>query len=110
MINGEKDTRLLTDSYQDTFYYTYAYQKGVFERDSCFETPGSGLYTPIRQFLSNEILLPLTGGVIEPRFAESGCSPAGYPTRTANNITRLPIFITKTAYWSSGFPGICLTL
>lgn len=72
VIQGEKETRLLTDAYQDLFYYTYAREKGVFATDSRFESPGSGLYNPIRQFLSNEIVLPLSGEIISPQFVESG--------------------------------------
>ena len=72
VINGQTGSRLLTDAYQDLFYYTYAYQRGVWERDERFEQPGGGLYNPIRQFLSNEIVLPLTGQVIPPQYEESG--------------------------------------
>ncbi len=72
VINGENGTRLLTDAYEDLFYYTYSYENGVFDRDERLEQPGSGLYNPIRQFLSNEIILPLTGETIEPQYVESG--------------------------------------
>jgi hypothetical protein len=72
VIDGEEETRLLTDAYEDLFAYTYAYEKGVFPWDSRFKTPGSGLFNPIRQFISNEIVLPLTGEVIPPQYVESG--------------------------------------
>lgn len=72
VINGEKETRLLVDGYQDLFYYMYAYQKGVFDTDGRFEQSGTGFYTPVRQFISNEIVLPLTGEVIAPQYIESG--------------------------------------
>ena len=110
VIDGEKDTRLLTDSYQDTFYYTYAYQKGVFERDSCFETPGSGLYTPIRQFLSNEILLPLTGGVIEPRFAESGLLACGISDPDSEQYHSLADFYYKDGVLEFRLPWYLLNV
>ena len=72
VINGESGTRLLTDAYEDLFYYTYAYERGVFDRDHRFERQGSGIYNPIKQFISNEITLPLTKEVIEPQYTESG--------------------------------------
>ena len=72
VINGETKTQLLTDPYQDLFYYTYSYEKGVFQRDNAMEQQHSGQYTPIRQFISNEIVLPLTGEVIPPQYVESG--------------------------------------
>lgn len=72
VINGESGTRLLTDAYEDLFYYTYVREKGVWEREPHLERQGSGLYQPIRQLLSYEIVLPLTGEVIEPQYTESG--------------------------------------
>lgn len=72
VINGKTNTRLLTDAYQDLFYYTYAYEDALFERDRRFEQKNSGVYNPIRQFISNEISLPITGETIEPQYLESG--------------------------------------
>lgn len=72
VINGQNGTRLLTDAYEDLFYYTYVYERGIFDRDYRFEQQGGGIYNPIRQFISNEITLPLTGEVIEPQYMESG--------------------------------------
>lgn len=72
VIDGSDQTRLLTDSYQDLFYHTYSYEKGVFERDLDLEQPQTGKYVPIRQFLSNEIVLPQSGQTIAPQYTESG--------------------------------------
>lgn len=72
VLNGKEDTRLLTDAYEDLFYFTYAYENGLFERNERFEQKNSGLYNPIRQFLSNEISLPETGETIGPQYSESG--------------------------------------
>lgn len=72
VINGPEQTRLLTDPYQDLFYYTYCYEKGVFDRNPAFEQPQTGVFVPIRQFLSNEIVLPLSGKTIAPQYVESG--------------------------------------
>ena len=95
VINGEKDTRLLTDAYEDLFYYTYARQKGVFETESRFEVQGSGIYNPIRQFLSNEIVLPLTGEVIKPQYTESGLLTYGITDPNSPDYDSLADFYCK---------------
>lgn len=72
IINGENQSRLLADAYYDLFYYMYIYEREIFEKNSDFEQPGQGLYVPVKQFISNEIVLPLTGEIIEPQYIESG--------------------------------------
>jgi hypothetical protein len=71
-LNGKKETRLLTDAYNDLFYYQYAVEKNLFERQKENEKKNSGVYNQIRQFLSNEIVLPLSGKTYEPKAYESG--------------------------------------
>jgi len=119
VINGETGTRLLTDAYEDLFYYTYACERGVFERDSRFEQPGSGIYNPIRQFLSNEIVLPLTGEVIDPQYMESGlltygitdpdseayCSLADFYCRDQVIEVRIPWYLLNVM---NSTVGVCL--
>lgn len=92
VINGEKNTRLLTDTYEDLFYYTYAHEKGVFETDSSLEQQKSGIYNPIRQFISNEIVLPLTGEVIKPQYVESGLLTYGITDPNNPNYNSLADF------------------
>ncbi len=119
VIDGEEGTRLLTDAYKDLFYYTYACERGVFERDSRFEQPGSGIYNPIRQFLSNEIVLPLTGEVIDPQYTESGlltygiadpdseayCSLADFYCRDQVIEVRIPWYLLNVM---NSTVGVCL--
>lgn len=71
-LNGKNETRLLTDSYNDLFYYQYAVEKTLFERRQENEKKNSGVYNQIQQFLSNEIVLPLSGKTYEPKAYESG--------------------------------------
>ena len=92
VIDGERNTRVLTDAYEDLFYYTYAREKGVFETDSRLEQQGSGIYHPIRQFISNEIVLPLTGEVIEPQYVESGLLTYGITDPDSPNYNSLADF------------------
>lgn len=71
-LNGKEETRLLTDAYNDLFYYQYAVEKTLFERQEENEKKNTGVYNQIRQFLSNKIVLPLSGKSYEPRAYESG--------------------------------------
>lgn len=71
-LNGKNETRLLADSYNDLFYYMYSVEKNLFERTPEIEKKNSGVYNQIRQFLSNEIVLPLSGKTYEPKAYESG--------------------------------------
>lgn len=71
-LNGKEETRLLTDAYNDLFYYQYAVEKTLFERQEENEKKNTGVYNQIRQFLSNKIVLPLSGKTYEPRAYESG--------------------------------------
>ena len=72
ILDGKENTRLLTDAYEDRFYYQYSIQRRVFERNTAFEKRNSGLFNPVRAFVSNEIILPLTGETIPPQSYESG--------------------------------------
>ena len=91
----------------------------MFERDSRFEQPGSGIYNPIRQFLSNEIVLPLTGEVIDPQYMESGlltygitdpdseayCSLADFYCRDQVIEVRIPWYLLNVM---NSTVGVCL--
>lgn len=72
VINGRENTRILVDAYYDLFHYEYAVQRGVFDRNSSFSVPGSGIYNTINMFLSNEMTLPLTGQINPAKSYESG--------------------------------------
>lgn len=72
ILNGQTGSRLKTDAYYDLFYYTYDFQKGIFGRKGEAPLRGSGIFNPIRQFLSNEIVTPLDGKTIPPKAYEAG--------------------------------------
>lgn len=95
VINGQQQTRVLTDSYQDLFYYTYSYEKGIFDTNNKFEVKNSGIYNPINQYLSNEIILPLTGQVIEPKYLESGLLTYGINNPDSKDFNSLADFYFK---------------
>lgn len=83
VINGDSATRVLTDVYNDVFYYNYSVKKSVFPRDTTREAQGSGKYTAINTFTSNQIVLPLTGETIDPTYYESGLLKTGVADTTS---------------------------
>lgn len=72
VLNGKEGTRLLTDAYYDAFHYVYGVQKGAFSPAESYAVRGAGTYNPIYQFLSNEMVLPVTGETIPPQYTEAG--------------------------------------
>lgn len=72
VLNGKNNTRLLTDAYDDLFYYQYCVTKQVFSASQGIPLQNSGVFNPIRMFLSNEIVLPVNGQRIAPQSYEAG--------------------------------------
>lgn len=95
VINGEKNTRLLCDSYQDIFEFTYVVQKQAVQGDGETVKRNSGEYNKIYQFLSNEIVLPLSGEVIEPKYYESGLLTYGISDPDSDDYNSLADFYCK---------------
>ena len=91
VINGPNDSRVLTDSYEDLFYYTYVLNKKVFPSDG-EPVRNSGKYNTVRQFLSNEIILPLSGEVIAPKYIESGLLKYGVTDPASEDFDNIADF------------------
>lgn len=72
LFNAKNNTRLLVDSYYDSFYYQYMVTKKVFPLVAGTGIQNNGIFNPIRQFISNEIFLPVEQKTINPMFYESG--------------------------------------
>lgn len=72
LFNAKDNTRLLVDSYYDSFYYQYMVIKELFPLVKATGTQNSGIFNPIRQFTSNEIFLPVEQRTINPMFYDSG--------------------------------------
>ena len=72
VIDGKNNTKLLCDAYYNVFEFIYAKEKGIFKVSDNFGKKNSGEYSSINQFLSNEIVLPLSNKTIEPKYYESG--------------------------------------
>ena len=91
VIDGQDNSRVLTDSYEDLFYYTYVLNKKVFPSDG-EPVRNSGKYNTVRQFLSNEIVLPLSGEVIAPQYIESGLLKYGVTDPASEDFDNIADF------------------
>lgn len=94
VVNGENNTRLLSDSYEDLFKFMYSVEKEVFPLDK-YPVKKSGEYNTIKQFLSNEIILPLTNVKIAPKLYESGLLQYGIGDPNYKNFNSLADFYCK---------------
>lgn len=57
-INGENNSRIMVDSYYDSFYYIYAEQLQMIEKNAEYRKNGNGIFNPMYHCLSREIYLP----------------------------------------------------
>lgn len=95
VIDGETNTRLLTDAYVDRFYYQTSIQRSVFPRNPTYEKQNSGVFQPIRTLISNEMVLPLTGKTIPPQSYESGLLRFGNANPAHSDYHSLADFYAK---------------
>ncbi len=73
VINGKENTRILTDAYEDSFYYKYGVlQKILGEKNTKPFKQNSGLYRDIRMLVANEMYLPEEKRLVEPKSVETG--------------------------------------
>ena len=72
VLDGKNQTRLLTDAYYDLFYYQYAVQDSVFPQSLGIPKQNSGIFDPIKLFLSYQMVLPIDGRKIPPQSYEAG--------------------------------------
>jgi len=64
VINGEKNSKILVDSYYDSFYYSYAKQLGMIPIDKTNEIKNGGKFNNISLCLNKELTLPQENKVI----------------------------------------------
>lgn len=58
LVDGKENSRVLVDSYYDSFYYTYS-RLAMIEKNSSFEVKDSGFFNPIYLCLNKELFLPV---------------------------------------------------
>jgi len=58
-LNGKENSRVLVDSYYDSFYYLYAKQLKLIKTNSVYEKKNSGIFNPEYLTLNKELYLPV---------------------------------------------------
>ncbi|MGH4139631.1 family 2 glycosyl transferase [Clostridium sp.] len=57
-IHGQNDSKVLVDSYYDNYYFRYAVQTSLINRQSSFENKNSGIFNPINLCLNKKLVVP----------------------------------------------------
>ncbi|CAG9621258.1 hypothetical protein [Sutcliffiella rhizosphaerae] len=91
-VNGEDNSRLLVDSYYDTFYYMYAHQLQMIETHDYANTKNNGTFHPIRLTLNKELEIGGTRKVIPFESYETGILRHGNADPNAENADSLADF------------------
>lgn len=71
-LNGPKDSRVLIDSYYDTFYYQYGKQLSMIKEAPYANQNNNGMFHPIRLALNKQIIHPITQSTIPFQDYETG--------------------------------------
>ncbi|WP_176786163.1 hypothetical protein [Desulfosporosinus hippei] len=59
ILNGKENSRILVDSYYDSFYYLYAKRVKLIEANPAYEARNSGIFNPEYLTLNKELYLPV---------------------------------------------------
>ncbi|MFC5402220.1 family 2 glycosyl transferase [Cohnella soli] len=65
-IHGQSDTRMVVDAYYDNYYFRYAVQSNLIEKDDAFQRKNTGIFNPIRLAITKKVHIP--GTTIEVPF------------------------------------------
>ncbi|MDF2568070.1 MAG: hypothetical protein K0R90_1526 [Oscillospiraceae bacterium] len=110
VLDGEKNTRVLTEAYYDAFYYQYTYKKNIFTRNSDYEKQNSGIFNPINMFMSNEMVLPLSNECKKPTYYEAGLMRFGNSDPNNADFDSLADFYFNEQYVEVKIPWTLLNI
>ena len=71
-INGDKNSRIMVDSYYDAFYYLYGVKAKVIDKKSSYHKKDQGQFNPMRLCVSMELYLPQDKKYVPFRSYETG--------------------------------------
>lgn len=71
-IEGKSNSRIMVHSYYDSFYYLYAKQLKMIERNTAFESKNNNIFNPMYLCLNKELYLPQDKVVIPLSKYETG--------------------------------------
>jgi len=94
-LNGKENSRVVVDSYYDSFYYLYAKQLKMIKANAFNETKDSGLFNPEILALNKEISLPVDHQTIPFSSYETGKLTYGNGNPQSTDYNSLADFILK---------------
>lgn len=71
-LSSSEDSKILVDSYYDTFYYQYSHLLKMYPENKSFEKKNNGFFNPIRLVLNRDITIPATGETLPLEYYETG--------------------------------------
>lgn len=76
-LSSSEDSKVLVDSYYDTFYYQYSHLLKMYPENTSFEKKDNGFFNPIRLVLNRGITIPATGETLPLEYYETGILKEG---------------------------------
>lgn len=71
-LTGPKNSRVMVDSYYDTFYFQYSKLLNMIKAESYADKKNNGVFHPIRLALNKELKIPTTNEIIPFQDYETG--------------------------------------
>lgn len=109
-LNGKENSRVLVDSYYDSFYYLYAKQLKMIETNPSYEKKNSGIFNPEHLALNKELYLPVDKQKIPFSSYETGKLLYGNGNLQSKDYNSLADFIVKDNNLEIRIPWALLNL
>jgi hypothetical protein len=88
-LQGPKDSRIIVDSYYDTFYYQYAELLHMVKAEPFARHKNNGVFNPIRLALNKQLTIPSTNTVVPFQSYETGVLKFGNGNPVSKNYNSL---------------------
>jgi len=111
-LTGENTSRVLIDSYYDTFYYDYGHMQNMIETKEYANKKDNGIFHPIRLTLNKELAIHTEEGQMTVPFSdyETGHLTYGIGNPEVNGSTSLADFYLKNGTLELRLPWLMLNV
>lgn len=111
-LNGKNNSRVLIDSYYDTFHFDYGHVLGLIEEQSYASEKNNGIYHPIRLTLSKQMTIQKLDETLTVPFSayETGKLMYGNGNPDGDNFNSLADFIIKDGVLELRLPWLMLNV
>lgn len=92
VLNNKLNSKVMVDSYYDTFYYIYSNQVKMIKRNKLYEKKNNGIFNPIYLCLNKSLYLPQDKKIIPLEKFETGKLLIGDANPSHNNFNSLSDF------------------